>query len=459
MRIDTTTVIDHPLAVVAAWHERPGALVRLTPPGLASLEDPAQGGLEEGRHVRTALGPALLPGTVRPMWELRHTQHSRSPELVSFTDEQVSGPFRSWRHRHELIAVDDRTRLVDRIDLELPTALSPLSGTVRTQLERTLAYRSRQLRDDLAFHACHRDAPRLTVAVAGASGLIGTQLCALLTTGGHTVLRMVRGREAGPGEISWDPAQGRLDPGDLQGVDAVVNLAGRSIGTRMSPQAKREILASRVDCATLIARTLAAMEEGPRILIQASAIGHYGPQRPGELLTEDDPGGDGFLAGVTRAWQDAARPADDAGVRVVHMRTGIVLSDAGGALLPQLPLFLAGAGGRLSAPDSVLSWISLDDLVRAYAHALLTPTLEGPVNAVAPSPATSAEFARTLGAVLHRPSLLPVPAAGPRLLLGREGADELVLADQRVSDQRLRASGFEPAHPGLEAALRHVLRR
>ncbi|MFE5775589.1 TIGR01777 family oxidoreductase [Brachybacterium sp. NPDC056505] len=485
MRIEARTPLDHGVDEVLAWHERPGALVRLTPPGMARIEDPDAGGLEVGRRVAVRLGAPLLPAGLSPRWELRHASRedrgSGATAVHAFVDAQVTGPFRAWRHQHEIAGTGPgASEIRDRIDLEMPGGIGETGGIgadeaggigglpareARRTIERMLSFRGEQLRDDLAFHARRAGSPRLVVAIAGASGLIGTQLVALLRTGGHRVIRMVRGRAEGPDEISWDPERGELDPADLEGVDAVVNLAGRPISTRFTARAEREILTSRVHGGDLIARTLARMRggsgapDGPGILVQASAIGAYGAQRPGELLTEDDAFGDDVLARVCEEWEASSAPAVRAGVRVVHLRTGIVLSDGGGALLPQIPMFLAGIGGRLAAPDAVLSWITLDDMTRAYAHALCTDELEGPVNAVAPAPVTSREFARTLGRVLHRPSLVPVPGFGPALLLGREGAKELVRADQDVDASRLLGSGFDPAHTELEQALRHVLRR
>lgn len=460
MRIETTHRIDHPHHEVVDWHERPGALVRLTPPGLAAPEDPAAGGTRAGRIVGARLGPPMLPTPLRPRFVVRHID---SDGQGRFTDRQAHGPFRTWQHQHEIgpeTAEDpSRTTICDTIDIELPRRLDRLEPLVERQVRGVLAFRTRQLREDLAFHARFADTPRRTIAITGSSGLIGTQLAALLETGGHTVRRMVREDAAGPGEISWHPQAGVLDAADLEGVDVVINLAGRSIATRWTRAARREIYESRICGTALLARTLAGMDGGPRALIQASAVGYYGGQRPGELLTEDDRGGDGFLAEVVGDWERAAQPAVEVGLRVASVRTGVVLSDAGGALAPQLPLFLAGVGGRLNHPEAVTSWITLDDITRAFAHAALSAQVEGPVNGVAPQPATARQLARTLGKVLRRPALVPVPGFGPRLLLGADGASELVQADQNVSDARLRASGFEAAHRELEPALRHVLRR
>ena len=321
-------------------------------------------------------------------------------------------------------------------------------------MRRLLAFRARQLHDDLAFHARHAHVPRRTIAITGSSGLIGTQLAALLETGGHTVRRMVREPEVAPGEISWNPKTGELDPADLEGVDVVVNLAGRSIATRWTATARREIRDSRLNGTVLLSRTLAGMREGPAALVQASAIGLYGPRRPGELLTEADPGGEGFLADLVRDWEGASRAAAEAGVRVAQVRTGMALSDAGGSLLPQLPLFLAGVGGRLTDGEAMTSWISLDDVVRAFAHAALDAEVTGPLNGVGPQPVTAREFARTLGGILHRPALLPVP---------RPDRDWCSAPPRPTADRPTRTSpagsGGHPIPTDSRPRPPHVLRR
>ena len=456
MRIETVHRVAHPLPDVLAWYDRPGAIVRLTPPGLASADAPAEGGMRAGRLVSAHLGPPMLPTALRPHWILRHAEHDPAGRFV---DQQVRGPWRTWRHEHHLEADGSGTAIRDSLEVELPRRLERLAPVAESQVRRLLAFRARQLHDDLAFHARHAHVPRRTIAITGSSGLIGTQLAALLETGGHTVRRMVREPEVAPGEISWNPKTGELDPADLEGVDVVVNLAGRSIATRWTATARREIRDSRLNGTVLLSRTLAGMREGPAALVQASAIGLYGPRRPGELLTEADPGGEGFLADLVRDWEGASRAAAEAGVRVAQVRTGMALSDAGGSLLPQLPLFLAGVGGRLTDGEAMTSWISLDDVVRAFAHAALDAEVTGPLNGVGPQPVTARDFARTLGGILHRPALLPVPPAGPRLVLGAAAADELIRTDQNVSSARLEASGFTPVHTRLEDALRHVLRR
>jgi uncharacterized protein len=305
----------------------------------------------------------------------------------------------------------------------------------------------------------------MLVAVTGASGLIGTALVERLHAEGHQVLRLTRSRPAAPDQVHWDPASGELDPDALAKADAVVHLAATNIGEhlRWNARIKRELLESRVEGTSLVARTMAELatrsggNEGPRLLVCASGVHYYG-DRGDAVLTEADGGGPGFLAGVVRQWEAAADPARAAGLRVVHLRTGLV-QDVGGAGLPkQVLMFRFGLGGRLGSGRQWLSWISLDDIAGAYLHALTHDELEGPVNAVAPDPVTNAEFTRILARVLGRPAFLHVPAIAPKLVLG-ELADELLFPSLRARPARLLETGYPFEFPDLETTLRHTLGR
>ncbi len=297
----------------------------------------------------------------------------------------------------------------------------------------------------------------MDIGITGASGLVGTALTAHLERGGHRVVPFVR-RAPRDGEIGWDPAAGRLDVDDLRDLDAVVHLAGAGIGDRRwSDDYKRTILDSRVQGTTLVARRMAELADGPRILLSASAIGIYGDRGDDELDESSTPG-DGFLADVCRAWEASTAPAEAAGVRVVHLRTGIVLSPVGGALAKMLPLFKLGLGGRFGNGKQWMSWISITDHLRAVTH-LLNSGLHGAVNLTAPEPVRNREFVDVLGEVLGRPTLLPVPAFGPKLLLGSELAEVLLFEGQRVRPAALLGDGFGFDHDGLAAALRAVLDR
>ena len=298
----------------------------------------------------------------------------------------------------------------------------------------------------------------MNILVTGASGLIGRALVPRLEGLGHTVVYAVRRAPRNSSERRWDPAAGTVDGGFLDGIDAVVHLAGAGIGDkRWSDDYKREILESRTKGTSAIATAIADAPVKPRVFLSGSAIGIYGP-RGDELLGEDASHGTGFLADVCEQWEAATAPAGRAGVRTVHLRTGIVLSKDGGALKKQLPLFRLGAGGRFGNGRQWQSWISIDDEVGAIVH-LLDSTLSGPVNLTAPEPVTNAGFAGILGKVLRRPSFMPVPSFGPALLLGRELADALLFTGQRVVPNALQRDGYVFTHASLEAALRGILGR
>lgn len=298
----------------------------------------------------------------------------------------------------------------------------------------------------------------LHIAVSGASGLIGGALVRHLTTMGHRVSALVR-RQPGPGEIGWDPIADALDSNDLEGLDAVVHLAGENVGVRWTAARKTRIRDSRVRGTRVLSEALARTRQRPAVLVSASAIGIYG-DRGDEIITESSAPGpkEDFLAAVGREWENAADPARAGGIRVVHPRFGVVLSPAGGALGKMLLPFRLGLGGRLGSGSQWMSWISIDDVVGALAHLVLNGTLSGPVNITAPEPLRNRDFTRTLGRVLSRPTPFPVPAAALRLVLG-EMADSTLLASARVLPERLLQSGYRFTHPDLETALRHVLAR
>ncbi|HZT68024.1 MAG TPA: TIGR01777 family oxidoreductase [Acidimicrobiales bacterium] len=292
----------------------------------------------------------------------------------------------------------------------------------------------------------------MKVVVTGSHGLIGSAVVARLRADDHDVVRLVRSRP-GPGEARWDPASGVVDPAAVDGATAVVHLAGAGIGDhRWSPAYKAEILDSRVTGTRAVARAVATAAEPRPALISASAVGWYGSARGDETLTEDSSAGSGFLAEVCRRWEEATTPAADAGARVVHMRNGVVLSAAGGALGRQLPLFRLGLGGRLGSGSQHLTWISRRDVAGAIIH-LIAGDISGPVNLCAPNPVTNAEFTAALGRVLRRPARLAVPRPALRLALGSELVEQVILADQRAVPARLSSSGFGFAHPDIESAL------
>jgi hypothetical protein len=293
--------------------------------------------------------------------------------------------------------------------------------------------------------------------VTGASGLLGSAVRRRLEAAGHRVSRLVR-RTAGPGEISWDPAAGSLNPAALEGIDAVVHLSGENVGARWTTARKARIRSSRVASTRLLSETLAGLQRPPQVMVSASAVGIYG-NRGDEVLTEESPLGDpdrDFLVAVTREWEKAAEPARVEGIRVVHSRFGVVLSPAGGALKKMLLPFRLGLGARLGSGKQWMSWISIDDAVQAVHQALIDDGLQGPVNVTSPEPVTNRDFTRTLARVLSRPALFAVPESALRLALG-EMARATILSSARVVPARLLQAGYRFGQPDLESALRHVL--
>ena len=299
----------------------------------------------------------------------------------------------------------------------------------------------------------------MRILISGSSGLVGSALAQSLKRQGHEVLRLVRATpKDNASEVFWNPEEGTLEPENLEGLDGVVHLAGESIAEgRWTDEKKRRIRESRLKGTTLLSVTLAKLKRKPEVLVAASAVGFYG-SRGGEILDEQSASGADFLAEVCREWELSTQAAAQAGVRVVNLRFGVILSGEGGALPKMLFPFRMGVGGKLGSGEQYLSWIALDDAVGAIEHALHTTRLRGAVNAVAPEAVTNREFTKTLGRVLSRPTIFPVPAFAARLLFG-EMADATLLASQRVEPARLKESGFAFRYPELEGALRHVLNR
>ncbi|WP_067691440.1 TIGR01777 family oxidoreductase [Nocardia jejuensis] len=450
MGLEYSSVVAAPRQEVFDWFARPGAFARLTPPWQPVRLAAEAESLADGTAVLE------LPGGLR--WVAEHESGSFAPPS-RFVDRIGGGgglaalPVRTlvrWRHIHDFEAVDaTHTEVIDKVDTMVPAAL----------LRPMFEYRHRQLADDLRAHrlAAAAGFGPVTIAITGASGLVGSALTALLTTGGHRVIKLVRHTPADDTERRWDPVD--PDPALLDGVDAVIHLAGESIAGRFTDDHRRAVRESRIGPTRRLAQLIAADPARQRTLVCASAIGYYGPDRADELLTEDSDRGDGFLADVVADWEAATAPAAEAGARVVNVRTGLVQSPRGGTLRLMRPLFTAGLGGKLGSGEQWQSWIGIDDLIDIYHRALWDRSLSGPINAVAPNPVTNADYTRVLAHVLHRPAVLPVPSFGPRLLLGAQGVRELALASQRVDPAVLAEAGHRFRFPDLEGALRHILGR
>lgn len=295
-----------------------------------------------------------------------------------------------------------------------------------------------------------------TVAVTGANGLVGRALVDAFTADGVRVLRLVRRPANGPDEVFWDPARGEIEAEKLEGIDALFHLAGKGIADqRWTPAVKDLIVSSRVDGTRLIAETLAGLERKPRVLVTASAVGFYG-DRGSETVDEDSPVGEGFLAETCQQWEEAGAPAWEAGLRVVQVRIGMVLSPKGGALAKMLTPFRLGAGGVVGSGDQVISWIALPDLIRVLRYVADVETIHGAVNATAPGAVTNREFTKALGAQLGRPTFLPVPSIAVKAMMG-EAAGPLLFEGARVEPKRLKEAGFTFETPDLPTALTRVL--
>ncbi len=451
--------IDAPPDALFAYHENPGAFRRLNPPWepveIVQEAESIQDGSEQKMRIKIGPVPQKL--------EVRHQGYIPGAQ---FQDQQTAGPFADWLHTHRMLPdANDESRsiLEDTIEYRLP--LGPLGQIfggrfAHGKLRRMFNYRHAITAEDMRRHQTYADQTSKKIGITGASGLIGSQLAPYLTTAGHTVCHFVRGREAAqaPDAAYWKPSDGKINAEDLAGLDALVHLAGASIAEkRWTPAQKRRIMESRDQGTRLLAETIAAMptEQRPKVVVSASAIGYYGDG--GDTpLAEDAPPGDTFQARVCQAWEAPWQTAIDAGVRVVILRIGVVLAWQGGALKRMLLPFQLGIGGPLGDGQQYFSWVALDDVLDIIYTAIMQPDMHGVYNASAPQPVTNAEFTRVMGRVLQRPTVIPVPPFGLRLLFG-ELADELLLASLRVVPQRLEEMEHRFRYPDIESALRQVL--
>lgn len=443
-----------------AWHEAEGALERLTPPWEPVEVESRTGGLADGARatLKLKIGPIGL------RWLAEHCGYDPPNK---FEDRQISGPFAAWHHKHLFAARDESTSvLTDSIEYRVP--LGPIGQffggwLVRSKLDRMFAYRQQITHDDLAFHGKLASStkkptvPKRRIAVTGASGLVGSTLVPILTTGGHEVIRLTRSQSSASNVRTWDPSAATLDPTLFEDCHAVIHLAGESVMGRWTDDKKQRIRDSRIGPTTALAKTLAQIPDGPTTLVVASAVGIYG-NRGDESLDEESSLGSGFLADVAREWEAATEVAREAGIRVVHVRLGIVISREGGALANMLLPFQVGAGGVVGSGEQYWSWIAIDDAASIFAWAALDESVEGAVNATAPRPTTNREFTKTLAGVLHRPSLIPIPKFGVKLVFGEMG-EAILLDSTRAVPKRTQELGYRFRFDDLEEALRHELGR
>lgn len=431
-----------------AWHTAPGALDRLLPPA-SGVRVVRSAPLAEGSEVELS----VPVGPFRRRWLARHSA-VRAPQ--GFVDEQVSGPFPAWRHEHRFADTSAGAQLTDAVTYTPPGGL--LSGAVDVlvarDLRRTFSWRHERTVRDLERQRAFRDLPRLTVGISGATGLVAGELIPFLTTAGHTVKPFAR-RGGDTASIAWDPQRGRIDDAGIAQCDALVHLAGATVAKRWTEAHMAEIRESRITGTRLIAEAAARQKHKVKTLIIASGVNLY-PNGDAECDEETAGSGAGFLADVVRAWEAAAEPARQAGIRVVHLRIGMVLSPKGGGLAQLLTPAKFGLGGPVAGGEQWLSWIDLDDLIGLIHHALFEPKLTGAVNATAPEPVRQGHFAEVLGRLLTRPAFAPFPACAVRMLLGQMG-EELLLSSLRVVPRGALKAGFAFRSPDLASALRFQL--
>ena len=448
-------------ASVFAWHARPGAFQRLVPPWEAMKVLSQSGGIEDGGRVE-------LQVRIGPLTKRWIAEHRAFVPGRQFQDVQVGGPFAHFEHTHRISPLTGRSgdgdaerscELEDHIEYVLPLgSVGRWCGGrfVRQKLARTFRYRHAITLNDIRAHALYEGRPTMKVLVTGGTGLVGSALCPFLTTGGHEVFRLTRSNPTEANDIPWTPHRGDLPKARLEGLDAVVHLAGENIaGARWNAAVKERIRSSRIAGTKLLCESLAQLQRPPKMLVCASAIGFYG-DRGADLLNESSPAGQGYLADVCRDWEAATEPARAKGIRVVNLRIGFVLSSKGGGLAKMLLPFKLGGGGIVGSGRQYWSWIALDDVIGSIHHCLMNDRLSGPVNATAPTPATNYEFTKSLGRVLGRPTIIPMPGWAARLALG-EMANDLLLSSARVMPNRLSETGYQFRYPSLEGALRHLL--
>ena len=445
------------------YHALPGAIDRLLPPWQNVQIAKKGASIDVGTEVVLRLGtPIGLP----IHWHARHTK-LEPPRL--FEDIQTSGPMASWTHQHRFESVTDETsRLIDDISYRLPLgSVGALLGDrfFRNELTKMFRYRHATTRDDLEL--IHRLPQRkLRIAVSGASGLVGSNLVALLQVAGHEVLKLSRSKAKTAsqknetketGVLAWSPSEGLADPAAAEGLDAVVHLAGKSIGDqRWSDSVKQMIRDSRVKATAILATQLAQLSEPPKAFISCSAIGYYG-DRGDELLDETSAKGTGFLSDVCAGWEEATEPLQESGrTRVVHTRLGIVLHPRQAALAKLLTPIWFGAGGPMGTGRQYWSWISISDCIGSLYQLCLDERALGIFNLVAPHPERNLDFVRKIARIVNRPSFLPTPKFALRLALG-EMADPLLFDSCRVLPVKLEGLGYSFRHPTLESAIRYLL--
>ena len=469
--------MHHSPEKVFRWHECEGAFERLNPPWLDVRCVERSGGIKDGSRVVLLVkkGPLSVP------WVLAHKDYVADSHFV---DYQIAGPFDYWQQKHEVVADSqchvgaNHSVLIDHAEFRLPMGLAGNlfgGGLIQADLARLFRYRHSLMRRDLMLQERYGRRP-LKILVSGGSGLVGSQLIPFLTTQGHTVVQLVRGEAAVAAEnkpgnspqslqngavekIVWDPDRQTIAADLPEDLDGAVHLGGYNVASGLWTEGvKRAIEDSRVQSTSYLVKLFKQMARPPAVFVCASAMDFYG-DRGSEPVTEDSPAGgpgNGFLADVCSRWEAAANEASECNIRVVNLRISGVLTPKGGVLGKLLPVFRGGGGGPVGDGKQYFSWISMDDMLGCIYHALVEDSVRGPLNAVAPQSVTNAEFGRTLGRVLSRPAIFPLPKAVVQIVFGEMG-DALLLASRRLLPQKLKQTGYQFLDPELGEALKYML--
>ncbi len=449
------SLINAPVNEVFAWHERDGALERLSPPWDPIRVIERKGGIKNG--ATTLL--EMKTGPIKYKWLAEHGSYQKD---ALFRDTQIKGPFALWEHTHRFLRRgENKTLLIDEIKYRLPfhqVSGILLSDIIKKKLFRIFEYRHKTLKNDLELQLHYKCDKPLKIAVTGSSGLVGSSLVPFLKTAGHNVVRFIRHKQGNANQPFWDPERGILNREYLQECDVVIHLSGENISEgRWTPEKRRKIISSRLHTTLMISKAISELEHPPKLFLCASAVGYYG-DRGDRSVTERDGHGDDFISDVCNLWEKATRSAAKRGTRVANMRIGVVLTPAGGALGKMLPLFKAGLGARIGSGNQYMSWISIDDLLYAIYHIIMTESIRGPVNLVSPRAVTNDNFGKIMSIVLQKPYRLSIPEAAIEFFLGQPGK-ELFLSSTRVFPEKLLETGFKFRFPDLLPALEHLLGR
>ncbi len=452
-RFTKKSMFNFPVESVFQWHERDGAIERLSPPWNPHTVLHKSGGIKPGATV--IMG--MKEGPFRYKWHAVHTDYEKNR---LFRDKQVKGPLSSWIHTHRFEPVDENQCILeDTIDYNPFFSMISkyfLDPVIRKKLQRIFAFRHETTSSDLELHQKFAHLPRKRILISGAGGVLGRKLIPFFQTGGHTVLRLVRKHPKAENEIFWDPSKGILNMDHLVDIDAVIHLSGENIGTgRWTYTKKRKIIDSRINTTQLLTKAVSSLKPKPNVFISASATGYYG-DCASKWVSEDTNCGNGFLADVCQQWENATQTALESGIRTVLMRIGVVLTPEGGALKKLLLPCKLGLGGRFGSGQQYLSWIGIDDTLASFYWALMNEQISGPVNVVSPNPVSNLEFIKTLAAVLGRPAIIPLPVFLIKILFGQMGEEGLLFSTKAKPD-RLIDTGFNFRHPNLKEALKHVL--